>query len=80
MVTRPKFGHQIMNFIGHTGGKILDLPAYTSLDTRGKIHFEKTHFYKNGLSCYPLYLDQIATFNPVKKELKGLPGLGKFAQ
>ena len=22
------------------------------------------------------YLDQIATFNPVKKELKGLPGLG----
>ena len=26
------------------------------------------------------YLDQIATLNPVKKELKGLPGLGKFAQ
>ena len=24
------------------------------------------------------YLDQITTFNPVKKELKGLPGLGKF--
>jgi len=28
MVTRPKFGSQIMNFKGHTGGKILDLPAY----------------------------------------------------
>ena len=55
MVTRPKFGSQIMNFIGHTGGKILDLPAYTSLDTRGKIHFEKTHFYKNGLFCYAVY-------------------------
>ena len=26
------------------------------------------------------YLDQIATFNPVEKELKGLPGLGKFAK
>ena len=24
------------------------------------------------------YLDQITTLNPVKKELKGLPGLGKF--
>ena len=34
--------------------KILDLPDYISLDSPGKIHFEKIHFYKNGLSCYPL--------------------------
>ena len=25
------------------------------------------------------YLDQIRALNPMKKELKGLPGLGKFS-